>query len=209
MPKRKIHTRFGLIRHARTLWNQDKLIQGQSDSELTTTGRQHARQWGRQLKKQIFNRILSSDLGRTVATSQEINQMLQIPMDTTPDLRELDWGNWTGKRIQDIKVETPALLERQEAAGWRFCPPGGESRQAARQRAQAALLQAAQKWPGETILTVTHEGIIKCLLYGLEQREFLPHEPVLIAPYHLHWLVVRDGVLAIEQVNALALDQDL
>jgi probable phosphoglycerate mutase len=208
MPEPQIHTRFGLIRHAQTLWNQVKLIQGQRDSELTTKGRQHANQWGRQLKQQTFDRILSSDLGRTLATSEEINQSLQLPMETTPNLRELDWGDWTGKRIQDINVETPALLKSQEAAGWQFCPPGGESRNTARQRAQAALLQAAQKWSGQTILTVTHEGIIKCLLYGLEQREFLPHEPTLIKPYHLHWIVVRDGELAIEEINAIALDHE-
>ena len=209
MPEHQSHTRFGLIRHAQTLWNQNKLIQGQGDSELTTMGRQQAIAWGQSLKGQSFDRILTSDLGRTVATVQEINQSLQIPMEIGPGLRELDWGDWTGKRIQEIKVETPVLLKSQEAAGWRFCPPGGESRQAAWRRVQAALLQAAQKWPGETILTVTHGGIIQCLLYGLEKREFLPHEPALIKSYHLHWLVVRDGELAVEQVNALKLDQDL
>jgi len=208
MPEGQSHTRFGLIRHAQTLWNQDKLIQGQNDSELTTMGRQQANAWGRRLKEQPFDRILSSDLGRAVATAQEINYSLQIPMDTTPAIRELDWGDWTGKRIQEIKAEMPALLKSQEAAGWQFCPPSGESRRAAWLRARAALQDAARKWQHETILTVTHEGIIKCLLYGLKLREFLPHEPALIAPYHLHWVVVRDGELLIDQINAIALNQD-
>ena len=129
-------------------------------------------------------------------------------MHWTPGLRELDWGDWTGKRIQDIKAETPILLKSLEAAGWQFCTPGGESREAAKLRARAALKEAAQKWPGESILAVTHEGIIKCLLYSLEQREFLPHEPAFIKPHHLHWVVVRDRELMIEQVNAVALDQN-
>jgi len=209
MSSRQSHTRFALIRHARTLWNQDRLIQGQNDSDLTALGRQQAVAWGQRLKGQLFNRILSSDLGRSVATAEEINQSLKIPMDNTSNLRELDWGDWTGKRIQDIKAKTPDLLKQQEAAGWRFCPPGGESRRAAWLRARETLQAAARKWPGEAILTVTHEGIIKCLLYGLKQREFLPHEPALIRPYHLHWLVARDGELLIEQVNALALDSVL
>ena len=132
---------------------------------------------------------------------------MQIPMNTTPDLRELDWGDWTGRRIQDIKVESPVLLTSLEAAGWQFCPPGGESREDAWSRARAALQDAARKWPGETILTVTHEGIIKCLLYRLKRREFRPHEPALITPYHLHWVIVRNGELFIEQVNAISLDR--
>ncbi len=209
MPKGLSQTRFGFIRHAQTLWNQDKLIQGQSDSELTPLGQQQGEAWGRCLIGQAFDRILSSDLGRTLATAREINHTLQVPTDLTPALRELDWGEWTGKRIQDIKAETPELLKSLEAAGWQFCPPGGESRSTAWKRARAALQGAAQKWPNENILTVTHEGIIKCLLYGLEQREFLPHEPALIKPYHLHWIAVRNGDLFIEQVNALALDPGL
>ena len=210
MPKGLSHTRFGLIRHAQTLWNQKKLIQGQDDSDLTRSGWQQANAWGQRLKSQTFDRILSSDLGRTVATAQEINTSLQVPMETSPALRELDWGEWTGKRIQEIKAKAPELLKNLEATGWQFCPPGGESRSTAWSRAKTALQEAALKWPGGEILTVTHEGIIKCLLYGLEQREFLPHEPALIKPYHLHWLVIDEaGVLRIEQVNALALDPEL
>ncbi len=208
MPDNRGHTRFGLIRHAQTKWNQNKLIQGQRDSELTAKGRQQAREWGQRLAGQTFDRILASDLGRTISTAQEINQALQISMDTITGLRELDWGDWTGKRIQDIKSEDPALLKRMEAAGWHFCPPGGESRQAVWIRAKGALQSAAQKWPGEAILTVTHAGIIKCLLYKLSQRAFLPNEPGLIAPYHLHWLGVSDGEFFIEQVNAVALNQE-
>ena len=43
-------TRFGLIRHAPTLWNAEKRIQGQGDSPLTPAGEQYAQQWGFFLK---------------------------------------------------------------------------------------------------------------------------------------------------------------
>jgi len=211
MSNRIDSTRFGLIRHAQTHWNLDKLIQGQKDSALTAAGQQQAQVWGHRLSSYTshrFDRILASDLGRALSTAGWMNQFLQIPISKRSRLRELDWGAWTGKRIRDIQSETPDLLKSMEAAGWHFCPPGGESRQAVRRRAKDALQDAARKWPGQTILTVTHEGVIKCLLYGLTQRAFLPQEPAMIAPYHLHWLVVRDGKLLIERINALALDQD-
>ena len=60
-------------------------------------------------------------------------------------------------------------------------------------------------WPGETILTVIHEGVIKCLLYGLAERKFLPQEPAMIQPHHLHWLVAGETGLEIERVNAIEL----
>jgi len=126
-------------------------------------------------------------------------------MNKTSQLRELDWGAWTGQRIRDIKIEIPEELKRREAAGWRFCAPGGESRREAWIRSRNALEEASRKWPGETILTVTHEGVIKCLLYGLAERKFMPREPAMIKPLHLHWLVAGETGLGIEGLNAFKL----
>jgi probable phosphoglycerate mutase len=57
-------------------------------------------------------------------------------------------------------------------------------------------------------LVVTHEGVIKCLLYRLTEREFLPEEPPLLRPAHLHQMVLRNDGLAVDRVNALSLNGD-
>ena len=205
MSDRAPHTRFGLIRHAQTVWNLDKMIQGQKDSFLTTTGRAQSRIWGERLTPLSFDRILTSDLGRTVATAELINRALKLPLKKTSQLRELDWGVWTGRRIRDIEKEIPEELRIMEQAGWQFCPPGGESRRTAWLRSRGALEDASKMWPGETILTVIHEGVIKCLLYGLAERKFMPQEPAMIKPCYLHWLVVGETGLRIERLNAFKL----
>jgi len=198
-------TRFGLVRHAQTVWNQDKMIQGQKDSVLTTAGRAQSCTWGQRLAVLSFDRILSSDLGRTLATAELINRVLKLPMKKTSRLREQDWGVWTGRRIRDIENESPDELRRMEQAGWQFCPPGGESRRDVWLRSRGALEDASRRWPGKTILTVTHEGVIKCLLYGLAERKFLPQEPAMIKPRYLHWLAAGETGLVIERVNAIEL----
>ena len=198
-------TRFGLVRHAQTVWNQDKMIQGQKDSVLTTAGRRQSCTWGQRLAVLSFDRILSSDLGRTLATAELINRVLKLPMKKTSRLREQDWGVWTGRRIRDIENESPEELRRMEQAGWQFCPPGGESRRDVWLRSRGALEDASRRWPGKTILTVTHEGVIKCLLYGLAERKFLPQEPAMIKPRYLHWLAAGETGLVIERVNAIEL----
>lgn len=205
MLDRESSTHFGLIRHAQTVWNQDKMIQGQNDSFLTTAGRAQSLAWSQRIAALPFDRILSSDLGRTVATAELINQTLKLPMNKTSRLREQGWGVWEGRRIRDIEKEAPEKLRTMEQAGWLFCPPGGESRRDVWLRSRNALEDASRRWPGETILTVTHEGVIKCLLYGLAERQFLPQEPAMIKPCHLHWLVNGKTGLAIEQVNAIEL----
>ena len=205
MVDREPYTRFGLIRHAQTVWNLTKKIQGHEDSPLTTAGQEESLAWGDQLAVLPFDRILTSDLGRAVATAELINRFLKLPIKKSSQLRELDWGVWTGKRIQEIKIDAPDELKTMERAGWQFCPSGGESRKAVWLRSWNALQEASKRWPGETILTVTHEGVIKCLLYGLSDRKFLPHEPAMIEPRHLHWLVAGETGLEIERLNAFEL----
>ncbi|MFO7497275.1 MAG: histidine phosphatase family protein, partial [Desulfobacterales bacterium] len=55
----------------------------------------------------------------------------------------------------------PRPLKAAEGRGWGFRPPGGESRHEVWRRGRAALMAGARRWPGETLLGVTHEGVIK------------------------------------------------
>jgi probable phosphoglycerate mutase len=205
MPFKKKATRFGLIRHAPTVWNRAKRIQGQLDSRVTAEGEILCKTWGRTLATQAWDRILSSDSGRAFRTAELINTVMDVPMTCTPLLREMDWGDWTGRTLQQIKAENPGTLREMEKAGWAFCPPGGEDRMAVRQRSQQALMDAAEKRASETILVVTHEGVIKCLLYGLLQRRFLPGEASILKAGYLHGLIYEEGGLRIEKINALKL----
>ena len=204
MKDKKI-TRFGLVRHAETLWNRERRIQGQSDSALTAKGKQDADNWGRRLSRFSWNRILMSDCGRAVETAAGINNHLQAPVESDPRLREQDWGRWTGRRITQIETEVSSRLQEAQMRGWKFCPPGGEGRLSVWHRSHRALTEAANQWCGDTILIVTHEGVIKSLIYHLSGRRFLPDEPALIKSYNLHWLIFSNNELRIEKVNALQL----
>ena len=195
-------THFGLLRHAMTEWNSERRIQGQTDTPLSPEGERQARDWGERLKKYRWNRILVSDARRAVETAARINAALEIPMNRDSRLREQDWGEWTGKTLSRIKRETPLLLAELERAGWNFCPPGGEDRLSVLGRSLKAIAGACEKWSGERILVIAHEGVIKCLLYSLQGRRFLPEEPRLISPRTLHWLIHDEQGLRIESMNA-------
>lgn len=198
-------TRFGLLRHGETEWNREGRIQGQMDSALTPKGQQDADRWGAILKPHGWHRILSSDLGRALQTASLINTHMRLPLETDLRLREQDWGQWTTKTLAQVKTEAGQELDRQIKAGWAFCPPAGETRLTLWRRSCQALTDAARKWPGQTILTVTHEGVIKSLIYKLLKRSYLPSEPPLIKSPGLHWLVVEAEELRIDRVNAIVL----
>ena len=199
-------TRFGLIRHAQTRWNREKRIQGQVDSPLTSEGMRQAARWGRLLEPFGWDRILASDTGRAYATAEGINAALKLSLTTDRRLREQDWGQWAGKTIADLKTDHADELKAQEDAGWAFCPPGGEDRLRVWQRSKKALLEASARWPGTNILVVTHEGVIKSLIYRLCGRKFMAGEPAIIKKHYLHRLIHDDNGLRVAELNILSFD---
>jgi len=199
-------TRFGLIRHAQTVWNREKRIQGQSDSPLTADGETQATRWGQLLKQFAWDRIIASDTGRAHETAKLINVYLNISLATDSRLREQDWGQWAGKTIAQLKTEIPHELDEQVSSGWAFCPPGGEDRKKVQKRSQKALQEAAAQWPGNNILMVTHEGVIKSLIYHLCGRKFMATEPAIIKPYQLHRLIHDQDGFRVEELNAMAME---
>ncbi len=198
-------TNFGLIRHATTLWNERKIIQGQQDSPLSQAGQKMATGWGYNLASYAWQRIICSDLGRTRETTELINQTLKLPVHMDKRLREQDWGEWSGLSLAEVKETQQELLQSMVRSGWYFQPPKGESRKQVLKRSLTALSEAQASWPGEAILIVCHEGVIKCLLYHLTKRKFLPEERPLIKPKHLHLLAQDDNTLSLEELNCMQL----
>jgi probable phosphoglycerate mutase len=198
-------TTFGLIRHAETVWNRHKRIQGHQDSPLTSEGERMADRWGLRLHAFHWDRILASDSGRALATASRINAHLQLPLEVDPRLRELDWGRWTTKTVAQLRHEEGAMVALQERAGWDFQPPQGESRRSQLARSRQALLDAAGRCPGESILVVTHAGVIKCLAYDLAGNGSLAADDVGASSYRLHWVAAADGRLSLDGLNALVL----
>ncbi|BCO07815.1 putative phosphoglycerate mutase GpmB [Desulfolithobacter dissulfuricans] len=199
-------TTLGLIRHARTLWNEERRIQGRLNSRLSTVGRQMARMWGRQLADCPWDRILASDLGRARETVELVNTTLDLEVDFDGRLREQDWGRWSGLTFPELSNRFRDRVQAEGKKGWDFRPPGGESRREVLARTMAALEEAGGRWPGQRILVVCHEGNIKCVLYHLLARKFLPDEPRLLRGYGLHMLEYRRDKLVLRQANALFLD---
>jgi len=202
-------TSFGLLRHTITEWNQSRRIQGQSDSPLTLAGEALALRWGRLLSGKSWNRILSSDLGRARRTTELINRTLNLPVTLDSRLREKDWGKWTGKTVAQLKMEFADIWAEQMPSEWDFCPPGGESSQSVWKRGRKALAAASGKWTGEKILVVTHEGMIKSLIYHASTLSSIFKEGQCLMPYHLHRLTFLNGKLAVERLNFMNLSPPL
>ncbi len=194
-------TVFGLLRHGITIWNEQKRIQGSRDSKLSQQGKKATAAWARFLAGSHWDRILASDLGRVKETVAILNGVLDLPLTFDARLRELDWGEWEGKKVAEIKTGAAAELERQVMAGWNFRPPGGESRAEVLARAKAALIDGSRSWPGKNILTVCHLGVIKGLVLDSLGNSYLPSDPVRLEQNAMHQLSCAGERLSCLQLN--------
>lgn len=136
-------TRLYLVRHGETFDNERQIMQGQTQGELNPTGIRQAEALSVQLADVSFDAVIASDLWRSMQTARIVAAPHQLPVVTTPLLRERDWGSFTGRFIPDLKNVSP----------W---PDDIESLPALKERARQFLQYVRDTWPGQTVLAVGH-----------------------------------------------------
>ncbi|MBI2772719.1 MAG: histidine phosphatase family protein [Burkholderiales bacterium] len=153
-------TELILIRHGETDWNRELRFQGQVDVSLNATGMEQARRLAGCLSAGQAKALYASDLLRTQQTAEPVSQRLGLQVVTDAGLREQSFGRVDGMRVDDIKEQHPEAW-----AGWLrfeedFCMPGGESTRQFHERVMGAVNRIASAHPGETLVVVTHGGVL-------------------------------------------------
>ena len=107
--------------------------------------------------------------GRVACVSSPLSRCLhparRLGLDVSPDLRlrEMDFGEWEGRRWSDIAAEE---IRRWNEDLLSRAVPGGESLGDLHARA-LAFLDAARGFDGDALIAVTHGGPIRCMLAAL------------------------------------------
>jgi alpha-ribazole phosphatase len=110
-----------------------------------------------------FDRIVSSPLQRCRLLAEHIAGHTGKLLSLESGLTEMDFGAWQGRPWDDIPIEE---IDEWAADFEHGRPHGGESVAQLRQRlsALALQLQASAERADETVLAVTHAGVIRALV---------------------------------------------
>ncbi|AHM56674.1 phosphoglycerate mutase GpmB [Peptoclostridium acidaminophilum DSM 3953] len=159
--------RFFIVRHGQTKWNTQLKTQGQQDSSLDEIGMIQTQKLAKRLAAFNIDHIYSSDLGRTIQTSDIISAQLQKEYMLENSLREIDFGEWEGLTIEDIKksYEEEFKMWRKEPDKARI--PGAESLQEVADRITRGINKINEAHKSSNILLVSHGVVIKVLLLTL------------------------------------------
>ena len=153
-----------IVRHGQTEWNLLGKTQGHGNSDLTPKGIEQAELLADSMTKYLIDYIYSSDLGRAYQTAEIIGNKLNIEVEKTEALREMNFGTWEGRIIKDIIEEDPALYKM-----WRNEPhlakiPQGETLSQIKERTDAFIKEINEKYDGKHIVLVTHSLCARIML---------------------------------------------
>jgi probable phosphoglycerate mutase len=185
--------RLALFRHADTAWSADGRIQGRSDVPLSDAGRAFLRAF-RLPDEWAQARVVCSPLARCVETAA----LFGAPhAEREPRLAEMSWGGWEGRRLAELRAELGPAMAQNEARGWDFRPPGGES--------PREVFERVRSWLGALAaptLAVTHRGVIRAVFARASGWDLLGKPPVRLDWGALHvFKVDRAGTPSIERLN--------
>lgn len=188
-------TQLVLLRHGPTAWTREHRLQGRADLPLDAGGRETVRAW--RLPSDLRElRWLTSPLRRATETAA----LLGLQAAVEPRLVEMDWGEWEGRTIAELRAQSPREVAAMEARGLDLQPPRGESPRTLERRLAPLLAEiAAANVPTGA---VTHKGVIRATLALATGWAMKEPEPV-----RLDWNAVHvfrlgpDSVPRVERLN--------
>jgi probable phosphoglycerate mutase len=164
-------TNLYLIRHGEAYSNVEAVMGGMlGDRGLTERGIAQAEALARRLESgEIAADVLyASTLPRARMTAELVAQALQLPITWDDELHELRPGDADGMTVAEAR-ERFAGLESFLRETFTPIAPGGESWGSFQMRAAAALERIILRHPDQTIVVVSHGGIIEVsFMYLLE-----------------------------------------
>jgi probable phosphoglycerate mutase len=156
-------TRFIVVRHGETLWNLAGRVQGHGDSELSAAGRAQAEALARRLAGEPFDVLVSSDLGRAMATARTVARLTGHEVLADPRVRERGFGSGEGLGYAEIEARYPGGFRPSGVPDPDYAIPGGESRRAFQDRVATAFEALALEHAGRRVLVITHGGVVGAL----------------------------------------------
>ena len=189
-----------LLRHGSTAWNEEGRMQGRRDVPLSERGRAEVQAWRSRLQlAHVVPAVpwYSSPLRRAVETAEILSG---APPQCDAALIEMDWGDWEGLRLAELRERYGADFARSEAAGLDFQPDRGESPRQVRERIMRWLAAAASVH--DSIVVVTHKGVLRAALSAATGWDMTVKPPVRLQAGAFHRFEVdAQGRMSLVEAN--------
>jgi broad specificity phosphatase PhoE len=147
-----------LVRHGQTALNESGVLRGLLDPQLDETGQRQALLLGQVLGPRRPSLVAASPLRRAQQTARPTAGRAGLAVTTDGCFTDRDYGPWTGTPKAGVAEQWGSV----DAA------PGVEPRSAIRDRAVRGLTALARRFPGATVVVVSHDAVNQEVLAALD-----------------------------------------
>jgi probable phosphomutase (TIGR03848 family) len=176
-----------LVRHAMNDWVKAGRLAGHTpEVHLNERGEQQAHLLAERLANYPIRAIYAGPLERAQETAAALANRLYLPIETSVPIGEVDFGEWTGAKLDELAKLPEWQLVQGRPSAMRF--PAGESIWEMQQRVVGEIERLAAAHAHEMIVLVSHADIIKAALahyLGLHLDQF---QRVMVSPASLSTL---------------------
>jgi broad specificity phosphatase PhoE len=164
--------RVWLIRHGASVVPAGIAI-GATDPPLSELGRAQAMQVADRLHDRPLSAVWSSDSVRARDTAWPVAEPHRVAVQTTPALREIDFGTWEGRLLGDLWQEDPEAARAWESDLRRTPPAFGETVTQLERRV-AQFWSDLEPWSrGGEVAVVAHRGSLAALRAVITRCSFV------------------------------------
>jgi broad specificity phosphatase PhoE len=194
-------TRLFLIRHGEVEVRYHRVFGGRIDMDLSPRGHEQARALAEHLRGRHLHAIYVSPLKRAQLTVAPLAEHRKIRPVTLPDLREVDFGDWTG-------LNFPQVLERFHAHAYEWLHhlergtiPNGDSDATVRARLGPCVRQILAQHSGQTVAVVCHGGVVRVILALLLELPLSKMSCFEVDYASLTWVEIQPHKTEIQLLN--------
>lgn len=134
-----------IIRAGCTDFDEQNRIKGSLEIPINSQGEKQIRQVVDQLAKTPLEVILADPSEPALSTAEAIGEALDVKVQLSDDLRNLDQGLWEGLQIEDVRHKYPRVFKQWRESPETICPPEGELASEAIERIARALRKPLKK----------------------------------------------------------------
>ena len=180
-------TLLAVIRHGPTAWNRERRLQGRRDIPLDAEGLVEVGCWKLPPAFSSFDWV-ASPLIRARRTAAVL---AGGAVGLAPALIEMDWGEWEGRRLKDLRAELGPAMAANEARGLDLLPPGGESPRMVQRRLSPWLADVARR--DRPTVAVAHRGVLRALYAAAAGWDMLGPPPLALSSPAAHLFDIGAG----------------
>jgi len=197
------HTIVSTVRHGETDFNRQRRYAGTLDVPLNEAGIRDTMSAARKMGGMTFDAVVTSTLLRAVQTAQ---YLLGEDVGTvqTNLCCERDYGGMQGLTEEEVKAMRPKIMYIHEGNDYHSLnPPGGESFEELRQRAERFFDFIMSGYSGKKVLVVSHFTFLQQFHGLIKGHDWIASLGESIGNLHCYTFHLQGGRLVREEIMPL------